>query len=381
MLDLTTVRSMQALILTLRGHAAQVADTLDWLETTTREIGSTDYIVTNLTAAAFARAALGEHDQAAALLTEIEANPGTRENPNYAPCLPAMVRTALALDNPELAQRLAAGVEPRTPYDEHALATVNAALAEADGDLQAAAEGYADAAERWQSFGVVPEQAFALLGQGRSLTALGRTAEARPVLQQAREIFQTLQAAPALAETDSSSNRQPRSAPSPPLGNSGATRPTEISRDRSPALSGSHALTASKPRISRERPRSAGPTSNLRAEVRLLPGPSEIDTLFGRVAGSPFKTTPASFEKDSNLAQDPYVIAPSRGRALSSDTAGTIAQYRECSTHHGVMYQLMWQVPAVTLTISGLLFGAAFAYDFPGQHGSWSLYWAPCSSS
>ena len=79
---------------------------------------------------------------------------------------------------------------------------MNAALAEARGDLQAAADGYADAAKRWQAFGVVPEQAFALLGQGRSLTALGRTAEARPVLQQAREIFQTLQAAPALAETD-----------------------------------------------------------------------------------------------------------------------------------------------------------------------------------
>jgi len=27
------------------------------------------------------------------------------------------------------------------------------------------------------------------------------------------------------------------------------------------------------------------------------------------------------------------------------------------------MYQLMWQVPAVTLTLSSLLFGAAFAYD------------------
>ena len=201
-LDLSSVRSVQALILTLRGQAAQVADTLDWLETTTREIGNTDYIVGNLAAAAFARAALGEHDHAAALLAEIETNPGSRESPYYAAYLPTMVRTALALDNQELAQRLAAEVEPRSPYHQHALATVNAALAEANGDQQAAADGYADAAQRWQSFGVVPEQAFALLGQGRSLTALGRTAEARPVLQQAREIFQTLQAAPALAETD-----------------------------------------------------------------------------------------------------------------------------------------------------------------------------------
>ena len=113
-----------------------------------------------------------------------------------------MVRTALALGNLELAERLIIGVEPRTPYEEHALATVSAALAEAHGDLQAAAGGYEDAAERWQSFGVVPEQAFALLGQGRCLTRLGRRSEANPVLQHAREIFQELQAAPALAETD-----------------------------------------------------------------------------------------------------------------------------------------------------------------------------------
>ena len=109
MLDLSSVRSVQALILTLRGQAAQVADTLDWLETTTRKIGNADYTVGNLAAAAFARAALGEHEQAAALLAEIETNPGSRESPDYSPCLPAMVRTALALSKQELARRLAAG--------------------------------------------------------------------------------------------------------------------------------------------------------------------------------------------------------------------------------------------------------------------------------
>jgi hypothetical protein len=56
--------------------------------------------------------------------------------------------------------------------------------------------------DRWQAFGVVPEQAFALLGQGRTLTQLDRTNEATAVLQQAREIFTQLKAAPALAEVD-----------------------------------------------------------------------------------------------------------------------------------------------------------------------------------
>ena len=103
---------------------------------------------------------------------------------------------------PELAERLVADVKPHHPLAEHALTTVNAALAEAHGDLEAAAKRYADAAVRWQAFGVVPEQAFALLGHGRTLTQLGRTNEATPVLHQAREIFTRLQAAPALAETD-----------------------------------------------------------------------------------------------------------------------------------------------------------------------------------
>ena len=69
-------------------------------------------------------------------------------------------------------------------------------------DLQAAADAYADAADRWERFGVVPEQAYALLGQGRCLLGLSRPTEASPVLHHAREIFERLRAAPALAETD-----------------------------------------------------------------------------------------------------------------------------------------------------------------------------------
>ena len=201
-LDLASARSCQARILALRGQAAQAAGTLDWLETTTRASGSLDFAVTGLASAAFVRAALGQDEAARALLADSETTPEARRSPYYATYLPAMVRTALTLGDSELAQRLVAGVEPQTPCAEHALVAVSAALAESDGDLGAAAEGYADAARRWQSFGVVPEQGFALLGHGRCLTQLGRTSEANSVLQQAREIFQALQAAPALAEID-----------------------------------------------------------------------------------------------------------------------------------------------------------------------------------
>ncbi len=89
-----------------------------------------------------------------------------------------------------------------TSNAEHPLVAANAALIEARGELQAAADAYTDAAGRWERFGVVPEQAFALLGQGRSLLGLARPTEVAPVLQHAREIFDQLGAAPALAETD-----------------------------------------------------------------------------------------------------------------------------------------------------------------------------------
>jgi hypothetical protein len=112
-----------------------------------------------------------------------------------------LVRTAAGLGDHGLALRLVAGVEATNPQAEHALAASNAILAEAQGDLPAA-EGYAEAADRWRQFGVVPEEAFALLGQGRCLAALGCPADATQPLRQARDIFGTLQAAPALAEID-----------------------------------------------------------------------------------------------------------------------------------------------------------------------------------
>jgi class 3 adenylate cyclase/tetratricopeptide (TPR) repeat protein len=200
--DLIVARCSQARVLVLRGESAQVAEALDWLEATAAGTEEPQTVACGLGCSALARAGLGQHEAVAALLAELESYPGARENPNYLALLPAMVRTALGIDESALARRLASGLEPRYPYAEHALVAANAALTEARGDLQAAADAYVDAAGRWERFGVVPEQGFALLGQGRCLLSLSRPTEASPVLQRAREIFERLQAAPALAETD-----------------------------------------------------------------------------------------------------------------------------------------------------------------------------------
>jgi class 3 adenylate cyclase/tetratricopeptide (TPR) repeat protein len=200
--DLAAVRIVQTRILTLRGQAAQTVDWLDWLETTGREIAAADLTVSSLGSAAVARAALEQRDTAAALLAELVANPDSRDTHYYAGFLPTLVRAALTIGEPALAERLAAGFEPGTSMAEHALVAVKAMLAEARREHRTTADGYARAAKRWEQFGLILEQAYALLGEGRCLTALDRPAEATRALGHARQIFDTLKAGPALAETD-----------------------------------------------------------------------------------------------------------------------------------------------------------------------------------
>ena len=112
-----------------------------------------------------------------------------------------MVRTALAAGDPELAERLADGLKPRYPLDEHALCAARAQLAEHAGDHADAASLYAEAAARWQEFGNVPERAHALLGEGRSLHALARPRAEQP-LREARDLFAAMGYKPALAATE-----------------------------------------------------------------------------------------------------------------------------------------------------------------------------------
>jgi class 3 adenylate cyclase/tetratricopeptide (TPR) repeat protein len=199
---LIVARCCEARVLVLRGKSAQVAEVLDWLEATARGTDDPQLVVCGLGSAALVRAGLGHDETAAALLAGLEAYPLARDNQNYPVLLPTMVRTALSIGSYALAERLVSGLEPRYHYAEHALVAANAALTEARGDVQAAADAYADAAGRWERFGVVPEQGFAILGQGRCLLEVSRSTEATPALRHAREIFERLQAAPALAETD-----------------------------------------------------------------------------------------------------------------------------------------------------------------------------------
>jgi class 3 adenylate cyclase/tetratricopeptide (TPR) repeat protein len=194
-------RSLQVQVLTERGDAAQSVADAERLAATARETAEPQQIALGFAAAAHLLLAQGEHEQAQALLCELEQTAGTRADVYYTANLPGLVRCALALQDQELAVRLAEGIEPRTPLAEYALCASRAALTEAARNPTEAAALYAGAAERWAEFGHVPERAYALLGEGRCLLTLG-TPHANEPLQEARELFKQMGYKPALAETD-----------------------------------------------------------------------------------------------------------------------------------------------------------------------------------
>jgi class 3 adenylate cyclase/tetratricopeptide (TPR) repeat protein len=198
-LSLVQIRSTQAQILLLRGGAREA------LPLSKKSVaGAADFmgaLFSVLALAAGVNAALGDAAAALQLLERMEQTAQDRARGD-ALCLPEAVRTAIAAGDRALAARLPKVREHPTPYMEHALVASEAALAEAAGNNEDAATRYGDAADRWREFGVVPELAFALLGQGRSLNAVGRATEAIPPLTEAQGIFERLQAAPALAATD-----------------------------------------------------------------------------------------------------------------------------------------------------------------------------------
>jgi tetratricopeptide (TPR) repeat protein len=196
------VRSAQVLVHTRRGEYAAARPLAEWGVGQSRELGDPQWLATFLPPAAEVHFRLGEPAVAAALLSELERTPRVRDTPYYSATLADAVRIALAAKAPDLASRLAEGVEPIYPLREHALASARALLAEHRGDHVEAEVSFADATQRWRRFEMPWEQAQALLGRGRTLLALGRMSESIDSLREARDLFLRLGARPSVRETD-----------------------------------------------------------------------------------------------------------------------------------------------------------------------------------
>jgi hypothetical protein len=145
---------------------------------------------------------MGDGPGALLLLADLEGTPNVERAAYYQPNLAEAVRTALAAGDAHLAARLAEASGPAYPMLEHAIVTARALLAEHRGSHAEAAELFASAAERWERFEMPWERAHALFGQGRCLLALGRASGSSLVLRDARDLFASFGAKPALADID-----------------------------------------------------------------------------------------------------------------------------------------------------------------------------------
>jgi tetratricopeptide (TPR) repeat protein len=170
---------------------------------TAREMDELEFLVPCLSFAALAHAAAGNHQTAVALVDEFEHRTESSV-PFRARYLPDVLRALFASGQMERSNKLLVD-EGDVAYtrDRYAIVCARALVAEARGEIQRALELYVDAAQNWKSYGFLLEEGLALLGSGRCLTALGRTAEASSRLQEARKIFSDLGAAPLLAQTNS----------------------------------------------------------------------------------------------------------------------------------------------------------------------------------
>ena len=193
-------RALQLRLLTEQGRHQQ-APSPDPMLNAARGSGLPQWMGVAVPAAAVILRAQGQPDQAHLLLQELDRIAAIRTDPTYATVLSDLVRTALGLNDCDLATSLTQGVPPLTPLHRHALTASRAQLAEAHGNHTEAAPLYADAAERWHQFGNVPERAWALLGQGRCLHTLDDPLAEEP-LAEARQLFAAIGYEPALAEAE-----------------------------------------------------------------------------------------------------------------------------------------------------------------------------------
>ena len=195
--------ALQVLVSADRGTDDVLGDNQSWLEAWASEgpLDDRPLCVAPLVALALRRCHLA---QALDLLENGLPADATNANlkANLGTVLTRLARTAVTLGRPDLAVGLMARIDLATPFHQNLRCTVAAMVGEADGELNEAAAGFADAAARWHGFSMPYEEAQALLGQGRCLTALGRAPEAAAPLAAAREVFIHLGAKPALAETD-----------------------------------------------------------------------------------------------------------------------------------------------------------------------------------
>src|SRR5216683_1946855 len=112
-------RSLQLRLLAEQGRHEQ-APSPEPLLKAARDSGEPQFMAMAVAAAASLLQAHAQPEQARLLLSELDQITASRTSPFYAIVLPSLVRSALALGDPNLATSLTKGVPPPTPPHPHA---------------------------------------------------------------------------------------------------------------------------------------------------------------------------------------------------------------------------------------------------------------------
>jgi tetratricopeptide (TPR) repeat protein len=157
-----------------------------------RRSGDPQVLVPGLSAAALVASAAGDRDRALGYLSELDA--ASKDLVTWRSfCLVEPLRIAVAAGEIELAESFLEGSRHTAAFHSAARPGAEAAIAELRGSTDVAAPLYREAAERWDEYGSVVEQAYALLGLGRcgddqaarDAEAIFARLGARPVLSRA----------------------------------------------------------------------------------------------------------------------------------------------------------------------------------------------------
>jgi tetratricopeptide (TPR) repeat protein len=199
-------------VLVRRGETAEAAALADDFVARARDAQDAQLLVPAVAVAALVEQARGDLPAAMALIEELEQQTSEMSDWHRARFLPELTEICVAARDIDPARRLADGIRVTVGRAGHSLIAARAVLAEADGKTDEAAALYENSAAGWRAYGFVFALAQSLLGSGRCLLALGRADEARPRLNEARDIFARLGARPALAEVDALLGDQPAAA-------------------------------------------------------------------------------------------------------------------------------------------------------------------------
>ena len=200
--------TMKARVLQCRGKTADASALETAYLARAQQIGDPQVVVPALATAAAVRHARGDASGAVALIEELEERTRDLVVVHRVQELPVVARICAASGAIGTARAfvLSEG-DLFFARGRQCVTTARAVLAEADGDIDQAHALYATAADGWRQFGCPAERAYALLGEGRCLVALGRAGEATAILREARQIARALKARPLVAEAEMLSER------------------------------------------------------------------------------------------------------------------------------------------------------------------------------